>query len=303
MDSRQAVEVFENVVAIGGPDPEHYQDILAALDTLHREEFEIVDGLASRKSVNERFANLVSRNWKLFKSTASMQGFARLKPHGYAGDFEIIERIYNGSMSADPSIAKWDAMFHLADGVKAVRNRSSILVDICGESPVSSLLSVGGGPALDLRDVALSSTPPGEIVLLDNDANAIARGKANLAHAVEVSGIDFGFECRNALRYNPERRFELVWSSGLFDYLADKVAVFLMKRLKQCIAPGGRLVVGNFSHENASRAYCEVIGEWLLIHRSPEDLKRLAVAAGFEAAKTQVIADSTGVNLFLVAHG
>lgn len=302
MSVQKAIECLEFVVGKGGPDPDDYADVLCALNALHSEEFVIEDGLAKRRAVNADFANLVNENWQVFNSTATMQGFARLKPHGYAGDYEIIERIYNGQIASRPDLAKWDTFFHLADGVNAVRNRADILNTICAEREPGSLLSVGGGPALDLRTVALSSKPPQEIVLLDNDPNAIKRGSANLAHAGETAGIRLGFECRNAIKFRSERKFDVIWSSGLFDYLVHKTAAFLVKRLKEAMSPRGVMVIGNFSFENASRAYCEVVGDWLLIHRTPDDLKAIAEAAGFERKKLEIVADPTGVNLFLIAH-
>lgn len=299
---QKAIECLEYVVGKGGPDPDDYADVLRAFDALHAEEFVIEEGLAKRRAQNADFEKLVNENWRVFNSTATMQGFARLKPHGYAGDYEIIERIYNGQTASQPDLAKWDTFFHLADGVNAVRNRADVLNAICAEREPGSLLSVGGGPALDLRTVALSRKPPEEIVLLDNDPNAIKRGTANLTHAGKTAGIRLRFECHNALKFRSDRKFDVIWSSGLFDYLVHKTAVFLVKRLKEAMSSKGVMVIGNFAVENASRAYCEVVGDWLLIHRTPQDLKAIAEAAGFERKKLEVVADPTGVNLFLIAH-
>ncbi|MCZ7861306.1 class I SAM-dependent methyltransferase [Agrobacterium salinitolerans] len=303
MSVQTAVECMKFVVEKGGPDPEDYLEVVRALDVLHSEEFEIVDGLARRRSTNEEFARLMAENWRVFNTTATMQGFVRLKPHGYAGDFEIIERIYNRQISADPNLSKWDTFFHLSDGANSVRNRAELLNGISAERRPKTLLSVGGGPGLDLRTVALSANPPKEIVLVDTDAQAIKRAEANLAFASEAADIKVELQCRNAVMFRSATKFDVIWSSGLFDYLVDRVACTLMKRLKQALAPGGVMVVGNFSVNNASRAYCEVIGEWLLIHRTPEDLMKIAEEAGFERSKLEVTADPTGLNLFLIAHG
>jgi predicted O-methyltransferase YrrM len=299
---KDAIEFMKFVVEKDGPDPEDYGDMLNALDVLHSEEFVIEDGLAKRRATNEDFAKLVDEHWRVFNSTATMQGFARLKPHGYAGDYEIIERIYNKTAASEPELVKWDTFFHLADSVNAVRNRADVLEQICNDREPGSLLSVGGGPALDLRKIALSANPPREIVLLDNDSNAIKRGGANLEHAGKAADIKLAFECKNAMRFRTEQKFDVIWSSGLFDYLVHKTAAFLVKRLKEALSPGGVLVVGNFAVENNSRAYSEVIGDWPLIHRTPEDLKLIAEAAGFERSKLEVTADPTGINLFLLAH-
>jgi extracellular factor (EF) 3-hydroxypalmitic acid methyl ester biosynthesis protein len=299
---QKAIECMKHVVEKGGPDPDDYSDMLRALDVLHSQEFVIEDGLAKRRATNPDLAKLFEENWLVFNSTTTMQGFARLKPHGYAGDFEIIERIYNRQTASHPDLVKWDTFFHLSDAANAVRNRADVLNTICTEREPRSLLSVGGGPALDLRTVALSDKPPEEIVLLDNDPNAIKRGSSNLAHAGKTAGIRLGFECRNALKFRSERKFDVIWSSGLFDYLVHKTAAFLVKRLKDAMSPKGVMVIGNFAVGNISRSYSEVIGEWPLIHRTPEDLKAIAEAAGFDRKKLEVTADSTGVNLFLLAH-
>lgn len=303
MNTQQAIEFMKYLVGKDGPDPLDYADVASALDALHSEEFVIEEGLARRRAYNDDFARLVTENWRVFSSTATMQGFARVKPHGYAGDFEIIERIYNKHVSSYQDLVKWDTFFHSSDGVSAVRNRADVLAGICAERSPQSILSVGGGPALDLRTVAMSAKPPREIVLLDNDPNAIARGRVNLANAGRISDIQLGFECRNALRWRSDRKFDIVWASGLFDYLADKTASFLIKRLKEVLSPGGVMVVGNFAVGNVTRAYSEVIGDWCLIHRTKDDLMRIAEAAGFSRTRLEVTSEPTGVNLFLIAHG
>src|SRR5262245_26176712 len=42
-------------------------------------------------------------------SIATLQGFVCSKPHGYAGDFEIIDRIYTHHTSPDSRFACWDS--------------------------------------------------------------------------------------------------------------------------------------------------------------------------------------------------
>ena len=45
-------------------------------------------------------------------SLETMQGHAYLKPHGYAGDFELIDKIYTYWKSDDPNLIRWDDYFH-----------------------------------------------------------------------------------------------------------------------------------------------------------------------------------------------
>ena len=296
------IDFLQSVTDAGGPEQHEYEDVARGFESIRDREFSVENGLARRTSVDSGFADLVRRNWKVFNSTATMQGFARLKPHGYAGDFEIIERIYNSNISGDRDLKRWDEFFHTADAVQAVRNRAGVLVEMCGQTDPEAILSVGCGPGLDIRPILHAGGRLNRVVLLDNDPNALKRSSANLALGAAESGIEIGIECRNALRWKTEDKFDLVWSSGLFDYLADKTASYLIRRLGDVLKPGGRLVVGNFGMENSTRAYTEVVGDWLLIHRTQADLVRIAVDAGFPESSLRVEADATGVNLFLVAE-
>ena len=73
----------------------------------------------------------------------------------------------------------------------------------------------------------------------------------------------------------------------------------MVKRLQVAIAPGGELVIGNFSRANPSRSYMELVGEWNLHHRSEDQLRELALQAGADADQLSVGREPENVNLFL----
>jgi len=224
-----------------------------------------------------------------------------LKPHGYAGDFEIIERIYSQSASQKETLYNWDVMFHQNDAAKAVRNRAQVLNSLVRDLHPNSLLSVGSGPALDVVGAIDKDNEISRLSFVDNDKNALLRAKVNLT-AAGLTHSHFEFHHKNALRFRSSDKHDLIWSSGLFDYLNEKVAIFLLRHLRGMLTKHGRIAIGNFSHNNPSRAYMELVGEWLLVHRSPEDLMRIALEAGFSQDNCEVIGDATGVNLFLIAR-
>jgi hypothetical protein len=181
-----------------------------------------------------------------------------------------------------------------------INNRSSLLGGLIREARPGSILSAGSGPSLDLVEVLKTDKSLKETEILDNDPNAVARSKVNLAAVEHYLCRSFGFNVRNVLRFKPNRTYGFVWCSGLFDYLNDKTAVFLLKRFSEMLEPGGTLAFGNFGQENGSRSYMEIVGRWFLIYRSPLDLMRLAGAAGFLPRKTRVCTDATGLNNFLI---
>jgi extracellular factor (EF) 3-hydroxypalmitic acid methyl ester biosynthesis protein len=284
----------------GGPEPAEYGMLKKLFDAVHAKEFRIVDGTSVPLSEASSLDPALDQDRKVFRSTASMQGFSYLKPHGYAGDFEIIERIFNSAVSSMSNITRWDKFFHEGDAPRAVRNRGSLLAGLIREARPESILSAGSGPSLDLAEVLKTDESLKEIELVDNDPNAVARSKVNIAAVEHYLCRSFGFHVRNVLRFKPTRRYGFVWCSGLFDYLNDKTAVFLLKRFSEMLEPGGTLAFGNFGQENGSRSYMEIVGRWFLIYRSPMDLMRLAASAGFLPRKTRVSTDATGLNNFLI---
>ncbi len=113
-------------------------------------------------------------------------------------------------------------------------------------------------------------------------------------HVNEIS-----FTKANAIRYTTEKRYPRVWSAGLFDYLDDRRFTFLLQRLYDVLEEGGELVIGNFSEENPSRSYMEIMMDWKLYYRDEDELIRLGVACGIPRNKIHVGQEPEGINLFL----
>jgi cyclopropane fatty-acyl-phospholipid synthase-like methyltransferase len=110
------------------------------------------------------------------------------------------------------------------------------------------------------------------------------------------------FHKKNALRLTTHKKYDLIWSAGLFDYFEDKIFIMLLKNLKQMTAPEGEIVIGNFSNSNPTQ-YFQTFFEWHLHHRSPTELVLLARAAGFSSDQIHVGKEPMGINLFLHLHG
>jgi 3-oxoacyl-[acyl-carrier-protein] synthase-3 len=103
----------------------------------------------------------------------------------------------------------------------------------------------------------------------------------------------------NVFRLRLRKRYHLVWSAGLFDYLDDAAFVRLLRRCIGWCEAGGEVIVGNFASANPTRPYMELMADWRLHHRSSEELVSLAVAAGASPGQVSVDREAEGVNLFL----
>lgn len=291
----QHLGYVERLVAAGGPTPDEYAAFGRWLDQIAAE---AGDGRLSEgelRALRAAFGRALSLE--------TNQGFGLRKPHGYSGDFEIIDRMYREHVSDDPALRNWDLYFHAQDGPRAVRHRKAYFLalarSVARATPAGrpvSILDVASGPARDIAEL-LASTPDPRLAVecVDADADAIAYAREVCRpHLDRVT-----FTHANALRYRTEQRFRLVWSAGLFDYFGDKGFQFLLERLLGLLTDDGELVIGNFSPRNRSRDYMEVIGDWPLFHRTEADLVRLAETCGVAPADVRVGQEPTGVNLFL----
>jgi 2-polyprenyl-3-methyl-5-hydroxy-6-metoxy-1,4-benzoquinol methylase len=228
-------------------------------------------------------------------------GHILLKPYGYAGDFEIIDRIYTKNKSEKYS--KWDDYSLSNSAAVAVRNRKDyfkavIKEQVKGRSELM-VLNLASGPARDVFEIfeeAMEDRPKLKFTCIDLDKNAISYAKEiNSEHLDQIEFVN-----KNILRFDTTVKHDLVWSAGLFDYFNDKVFILILKRMKNWIKENGEIVIGNFNQEyNPSRHYMEIIGEWYLHHRTEEQLRALAVEAGFSEENITVGRENENVNLFL----
>jgi SAM-dependent methyltransferase len=73
--------------------------------------------------------------------------------------------------------------------------------------------------------------------------------------------------------------FDLVYASGLYDYLPRAVGIRLLQRAMELVKPGGEFLFANFSDEITTDGYMETFMDWPLILRSADDMWDIINAA------------------------
>ena len=283
----------------GGPEPTDYDEFNL---WLHQIAGEVEEGqVASQtlKDFQEAFGDALS--------VQTLQGISLTKPRGYAGDFEVIDRVYQRSLTTNPDLIKWDNYFLNTRAARAVRNRKDYFINLINSLVESEtrdqvqILNVASGPARDVFEF-LTQHKEGphqyknvQFDCVEFDEVAILYARTLCFELLE----HVTFLKANAFRFNTEKRFPLVWSAGLFDYLDDRRFKFLLTRLYEFVEEGGELVIGNFSDDNPSRPYMEIMMDWRLHHRGPDVLKQLAIDSGVEASKIRIGNEPEGINLFI----
>lgn len=290
--SRDAdIDYIRRLVAQGGPREEDDGEFNAWMARAH--------AFAVAGQLLEQDKTKLLEAFGAAMSPLTMQGFAVNKPHGYAGDFEIIDRIYQHHISADPALANWDRFFHRQAAPKAVRNRKTYfhrLLDHHDSAGVPRVLKIGVGPGRSMFEW-LSTNPLSKATFdcVEIDPNAVR-------YATELNQpfLDrIQFFRKNCLKFEPTQQYELIWAAGIFDYFDDATFLQMMQRLLAAVTPGGELVVGNFASTNPCRPYMEFGDAWFLNHRSADQLVTLAMQCGVERERIAIGCEELGVNLFL----
>jgi len=235
------------------------------------------------------------------------------KPRGYAGDFEMMKSIYRNELMGTSLFAKCIQRYYASHpNARAVRNRAVFLSKQLTEALNARshtdfrVLSVACGPAheLELLLEGRANLAGVSFGLLDQDLDALRDAQRNLTKVSRKFDrkLDLSFHhkaIKNVLKEGVPGPYDLIYSAGLFDYFSDAVAKAVTKRLLEALAPGGCLIIGNFTAKARNRTLMELALDWNLIYRTEVELRRLYSGMG---GKLELAAEPEGINLFVVLH-
>jgi len=224
------------------------------------------------------------------------------KPLGYPGDFEIMNQVYDWERKGATVYQMLMHRLGLEVGefvktrMEVVRSNIANTVQEKGNARAARILSLGSGPA---REVELFLSGPGlknrraEFTLIDQEQAALKYAvEKTYPHILNSMGQS-RVQCLNmsftdilrgtgALGALPPQ--DLIYSVGLVDYLTDRRATGLIRRLYETLAPGGLLLIGSMNDTLSSSFWpLEFIADWTLYYRS--DAQMLAWTEGLNAAQ------------------
>jgi SAM-dependent methyltransferase len=240
-----------------------------------------------------------------------LQNQARNKPRGYAGDHEMLGRIYENWCCDDPLGQLFDRYFQAQAAPQAVRNRMRMMTEwimaMLDEDRQTKIAVVGSAFGLEIRDALTSVTNQASqsltAVLLDLDPAALDFAGNELQPLLppEQLRLQPANLFRLAERPNLAAKLtgsDLILCPGLFDYLDEAAAIKLIRCLFRQLSPGGRLVIFQFAPHNPTRAYMEWFANWYLTYRDRSAFQRLFELAELENAAVEIAAEPLGVDLY-----
>jgi hypothetical protein len=335
-DARSEVEEFERAES---NDPLRRQDEEAQLfDALTRRWGEsyraaIASLHEASKQLDERAAALgrsyASSMLMPLLRACPLHKRAYEKPLGYSGDYRMMEMCFAREPLGESLFGRF--LFSISKTLSTVRTavaRARVLEEAIGEAvsaqgdgdrPVR-ILAVAAGPAMEVRRWLLhtqSLRRRVEIVVLDQDRFAhesahrqVTRILLEQHHGLlPVTARWLHVSVRQLVSpRTPEELavvsdllgdLDLVYSTGLFDYLTDVVAQRLTDKLYSLLRPGGRMLIGNLVEAPDTAWIMDYVLDWPIIYRGPDDMSRFGERLAPRPTAAAITADATGGCIFL----
>jgi extracellular factor (EF) 3-hydroxypalmitic acid methyl ester biosynthesis protein len=244
------------------------------------------------------------------------------KPLGYAGDYEMVNMMTRSPHEGGNVYAKMLNVWFLKQmPAQAHRNRlkllGSILLDEAArvsrvQRRPARIFNLGCGPAIEVQDLLAGDLPipVPQFTMVDFNDETLQHAREVFRQVGARSGktLSFEFQKRSVhsilkefgrvVELSAERRFDLLYCAGLFDYLPDSVCQRLLEVLYSWLAPGGLLVATNVDPSNPIRNGMEHLLDWHLIYRTSQNSRALKPSV-VGAESFSVVSDTTGVNNFI----
>ncbi len=269
---------------------------------------QLSDERCDQRQVAKAMGELVPamRSWKLNSSDEQWQDLIQLcrrhklkdlfhqdpfthrafsKPRKYPGDAKLIDYMYGPEEQWAPPeasplgryIFNYTIGSPAPEGVRARRGFVADAIDrLAAETTMPHVLSIAAG---HLREANLSGAVKrrklGRFVALDNDPVSLLE----VRRCYSCYGVETVHDGIRRLLTNQTNlgSFDLVYSTGLFDYLQQSTGRRLVWGMFQILRPGGRLVVANFLPGVRDVGYMEAFMDWQLIYRERHEMADLSM--------------------------
>jgi extracellular factor (EF) 3-hydroxypalmitic acid methyl ester biosynthesis protein len=223
------------------------------------------------------------------------------RPRGYPGDADLLDFPY-GDRPPDPTTTDIGlAVFRWTTGSSAsdsVRHRCDLIAGLIDETACrksnAAVLSIACGHFREGHVCAsLSGGGLGRVTCIDGDPETVERVRATYTSSSVESAVASVREMLSDAIQLPTA--DLVYAAGLYDYLRDRTAEALTSLLFRCVAPGGRLLIANFSPTLPERGYMKVYMRWPLVYRTQESVAALSRRlSASEIGGSRIFTDPTG---------
>jgi extracellular factor (EF) 3-hydroxypalmitic acid methyl ester biosynthesis protein len=231
------------------------------------------------------------------------------KPRGYAGDAVMLDYIYGReegwsapeeTSELGRQVFEFTTRSNACEGVRARRGFMADVLDLLvEETPRPHVLSIASGHLREaLLSAAVKRRKMGRLVAFDADAKSlevVERCYGN--HGVTPMLGSVRQLLTGKLKLG---QFDLVYSTGLFDYVPLSTGQRLTSIMFDMLRPRGRILVANFLPGILDVGYMESYMGWQLIYRTRQEMLQLSLEIPqSEIRNIQIFAEENQNIIFL----
>jgi hypothetical protein len=247
--------------------------------------------------------DLIKKIKKLFRECGIPVGMkseivkhAFVKPRGYAGDYGLIEIVYNDKIISKGFGYCADKRLLIDDYAHAVRGRKDMMKEILAQYLKSTqlqtveILNIACGSCREIREMfsenSFDESKKIVFTLVDQDQEALDFSREKLADS--PSNVEYCFLQHSVYNFvkEPDRYHEilkdkdLVYTIGLADYIPEETLRSLILFLFSLVKPGGKLVIAHKDSKNFSPLAADWWCDWTFHLRNESEMVDIVKTSG-----------------------
>lgn len=200
------------------------------------------------------------------------------------------------------------------NNAKAVRNRlkavkkevSNISQDLINNKKDLFIFSIASGSARAVIESIANIYVPEDrkitISFLDKNPYAVEYSKEKVAQIHFDNNFKFNWHVDTANNFNKycKNKPNIIEMVGLLDYFDDEKALKIFKNIYENLDNEGFFITANID-DNKERPFVTNFIDWNMVYRNIDELKELALKAGFEEKNIKVFYEPLKIHTILVA--
>ncbi len=290
---------------------EIYTKIASSSEEIAQEADKVVEKLPknTEKMIKEMFRYVL---WPWIKNSYFVNR-GLLKPHGFPGDYIIVEAMYDGNAKSLGLGYIYDTIFLNTQLCQGLRNRKDQMKQILSNylnqkkrKKNIKIFNVGCGGSRELREISVPGGGEGiKIYLMDFDPKALAFSKTHLQSKLPNAEIvSLNIDVREIVVKKGVSKLnidqcDLIYSIGLFDYLPDRVILKLLGNLTDLLSEEGLLIFAHKDHLIYNPRIADWFCDWKYYDRSQKDFENIFKNLGIDPANISFSREKDGYIFFV----
>jgi SAM-dependent methyltransferase len=233
-------------------------------------------------------------------------------PQGYPGDYKTLEAFYKNTPQSTGIGFYIDRYILSTELAVAIVGRKQtmkrLLLDELSKRKNARILDIACGSCRELVEISPDiEANNSHVTCVDLDSDALAFSAARLS-TTGVSMDRFTFRKYNALKMISHERSlkefgmqDIIYSTGLYDYLESAVLVRMFRALYQLLNPGGTMIISFKDCKRYSTFDYHWVSDWdTFYQRQESDCWKILDDAGIERKSVATEREESGVILFFM---